>query len=212
METRNDKHVKGSGALESNTQRVIQIGSIAGDHGGNHHRIFFVEAQRTRKPFHGSRQREQTSARRLLPCREATLDRGTKRRTKDFYAVRIDRSRRCDALIEQVVRAAPDTGIAITLRHKQSRESANSLPAAERLWRRLALSLLRPADCEPDASFNRNLRVLSVVNNLNPGQTQINALCRLFGNRVLGALLQFSSHRSGRHHGSFNGAKQAVGQ
>lgn len=70
----------------------------------------------------------------------------------------------CDALIEQIIFAAPGAGIAIDLRRKQAHDGAYAIAAAEGLRVRLAL---RSAHGEPHATLGPGLLIDSIVDDFN---------------------------------------------
>jgi len=40
MEAGDDQHVKGAGALKADAKSMVEVGAVAGDHGGEHDCVF----------------------------------------------------------------------------------------------------------------------------------------------------------------------------
>src|ERR1035441_9340814 len=93
-------------------------------------------------------------------------------RAEAFYAVDGDRGRGGDALVEEVILAAPDAGIVVDLRRKQAHDGAEAVAAVEGLGAglggrardsRAGRGRGRPANGEAHAARDGGPRLFRVV-------------------------------------------------
>jgi hypothetical protein len=71
VQARDHKHVKRTGALKAHTKGVIEVRAVARGHGGQHHRVVVVQAQRGRQFAHGGGQGQQAHAGGVLQLADA---------------------------------------------------------------------------------------------------------------------------------------------
>ena len=135
MEARNHEHVKRAGALKAHAQRMRQVSAVAGHHRGQHDGVVLAEAQRRRAS--GAWPRAERAVARCAACCNAVMRQASKC-VRARWPMRSTRSmptrgRGGDALVEQIIRAAPGAGIVIDFRRQQADHGANSISAVEGL-------------------------------------------------------------------------------
>ena len=164
MKARDHQHVKGAGALKAHAQRMGQVGAVAGDHGGQHDGVVLGEAQRRGQPASWRGQGQQAARR----AHAAACSGGRPESAPPQTGQDAPRARRStvgcgsDALVEQIIRAAPDAGIAIDLRRQQADRRANALAAIERAQARRP-SPLPPASAPSGARRPRSASCASAL-------------------------------------------------
>jgi hypothetical protein len=217
VEAGDHQHVKGAGALKADAQGVGKVSAVAGDHGGEHDGVVLSEAEGRGQAAHGGGQGEQARAGGMLEGGDAAGKKAAWGDAEAVYPVDAHRSAGSDALLEKKIFAAPDAWIVVDLRLEQANDGADAIAAMERLGNGLGRRGFGPADGQADCARDGALRVLTVGDDFECGDTQINSLCgALRGQRCGGfagigqALLDFAAQWASIENSSLNCAQQAV--
>ena len=74
MKAADHKHVKRTSALEANAEGMREVGTVAGDHGGEHDGVVWCEAQGRRQAAHGGGQGKKAGTGGVLQGADAAAE------------------------------------------------------------------------------------------------------------------------------------------
>ena len=196
---------------------MSQIGAIAGHHRRQHHGIILAQAQRRWQISHDRWQRQQPRGRSVLQPAHSAREKRTRRLAEPVYVVNCHRRCRCNSLVQQIIRPAPNALIVIGFWRKQANHRSDALAASERLHEavlRIHRCACRcgPAHREPHTACCWRLHIALVVYHFKGRHAQIDPLRRRGCRGLVDILLQLGADRPRVHDGPFNGSRQTVGK
>ena len=160
MKARDHKHVKRAGALKPRSQRMREISAIAGHHCGQHDGVVLAEAKRARQLSHRGGQCQQACSDgvlRIAPCGRRTVA-GRREWLPIALLLASNRGRRRNALVEQIVLAAPCAWIVIALGWQQADDGSHAIAAMEAA----DAGTDGPANGQTNCAADRHLRVFCI--------------------------------------------------